>query len=152
MAEILPRNIVVSLIVVMFAFTAGVYLFTGIYDAQSANLPDQVSNIQAELSDANNSVNILINNTENEYDSESGAGWVSNACTTLLGDDNFFCAGISTLGSLSEVNQNAIVVTSAIEKSSKNFGIPTWVWATINSIIGISIIFIIISAFRRYRS
>ena len=151
MAEVLPRNVVIGMIVVVFIISAGIFAITNTYDELSLTTPDAVTSLNSQLSTVNSSVNELSGNLEGQFDSESEKGWVSKSCTALLGDDNFFCAGLDTLGALSET-PGKMKITINLFRKTFPIEIPTWVFVTINSILVTIIVFVIISAYRRYKS
>jgi hypothetical protein len=151
MGEILPRNVIISLLLVFFVFTAGIFMITEIYGGLGQSTPDSVTSLASNLSIANTSINQLAESTSDSFNQEKQQGFVSGACTSLLGDDNFFCAGLQTLGSFTSAPEKMKLTINAFNQSFP-ISIPQWVFTTITAVLVTIVVFVGVSAYRRYQS
>lgn len=151
MADTLPRNIVFAFIVVVFILTAGIFIITKTYSDMSITTPESIESLNTQLVSVNSSINELTSNLEGQFNNESKKGFVSKACTSLLGDDNFFCAGLDTLKAMADT-PSRIKITIDIFKKSFPISIPLWIYATFQVLLISLVVFVLISAYRRYVS
>lgn len=156
MGEITPRTIIIGLVVMVFAMTAVIFLSKEAYIGASITNPAELTALEANFSGLNTDVDKLAtsvnSSTQAGYEADSSEGWVSASCTSLLGDDNFFCAGIKTLNSVKDAPQTMKKTVDFIGSNIPKVEIPTWVTATVSTILTVTIIFVIISSLRRYKS
>lgn len=151
MGEVLPRNIIISLVLVMFVLTAGIFIIKGTYTGIGVETPTYVTDIENNISGTQTAIQAFADETKTTFDDESKKGWVSSACTSLLGDDNFFCAGIDTLGQITKAPENLRLTVNVFSKSFP-VEIPAWVVGTFITILTTIIVFVGLSAYRRYKS
>lgn len=151
MAEVLPRNVIISMVLVMFIFTAGIFMINQIYSGLGVSTPSAVTDLENNLSTTDSTIQSFAESTEGSFNSESSSGFVSASCTTLLGDDNFFCAGLQTLGSFTGATQNIKLVINLFGNSFP-IEIPSWVISTLITVLVTIVVFVAISAYRRYQS
>ena len=151
MGEVLPRNVIVSMILLFFVITTGIFIITGTYTGLGIATPDAVDSVTGNISGTKTDIELFADTTKDVYLGEAKEGFVTKACTTLLGSDNFFCAGIQTLGQFTKTPEKIELTVNAFNKSFP-VEIPQWIISTLVSILVIILVFVGISAYRRYKS
>jgi hypothetical protein len=152
MGEATLTNMVLALIVIVFGITALIFMSKAVYTGTALTTPEELTSFEQDFSGVNSSVDSLASGIEGAEVNESSEGWVTSACTSLLGNDNFFCAGIKTLNSVKDAPQTFRLTIGLFKSSIPKVSIPAFVFTAITSMLVTVIVFLIIGALRRYRT
>jgi len=148
-AEILPRNVIISLLLFILVITAGISAFSLFLGEQSISVDQNVNSTQDKIDELNSKVGVVVSSVDSN--SKTDTGIFGSFCQNLLGD-SAFCLGLGVLDVAKGLPSIIYLSFGVIKNINFPFQVPTIFWVTLKSIMIVLIVFILVSSWRRWKS
>jgi len=148
-AEMLPRNMIVSLLLFVLILVVGISAFSLYLGEQGLNLNQGITSSIEEVNNITHQLGGVVSSVDSNTKTETGL--FGSYCDGLLGD-NAFCTGLNVIDVAFKIPSITILSFGVIKNIDLPFQVPEIFWITLNSIIIILVVFVIVSSWRKWKS